>query len=391
MDGSTDRKQRNIPPGPLVRLLGCNSVTDWRYLAAAGSLAAVAAGIRHAEDCPSALASFVLFCALYGALRVVVVGALHSLRFMTAITNNPLDNDLVLALSSELSGDVALESFLAFQFTVAWDSLDGHQLVHWLDIGFMAALACTVVRVASSLAAVAMASVANGMYARAGEKVVAVVMGALAVMFVCENAGLKLTGLLTSLGVSGLLVALSTQTLLQDAFASVIIAMDVPFRKNDSITLEGGVAGTVESIGLKTTYLRDFGGSLLVLPNKELCSRIIENHSKQQFRKNVIQFEFSPDSDIDALESLATDLGHALGMLRSPYDITDRGCFVKGTGEWGILVEMMYVVRGGISLPDFRALNSEVNISLLRVFRARGLTLASSARLKALCAASSHA
>jgi small-conductance mechanosensitive channel len=129
-----------------------------------------------------------------------------------------------------------------------------------------------------------MASVANGMYARAGEKVVAVVMGALAVMFVCENAGLKLTGLLTSLGVSGLLVALSTQTLLQDAFASVIIAMDVPFRKNDSITLEGGVAGTVESIGLKTTYLRDFGGSLLVLPNKELCSRIIENHSKQQFR-----------------------------------------------------------------------------------------------------------
>mmetsp|Transcript_11326 Transcript_11326/g.29028 ORF Transcript_11326/g.29028 Transcript_11326/m.29028 type:complete len:394 (-) Transcript_11326:262-1443(-) len=376
-----------MPAGPLLRAIGAESVADWRSLATIGALVAGAAAVRQSEGCPPGLGSFALFAALLFVLRLAVLVALRCLAWVTDITQaTDVDDELVAVLQAKLGNDVALESFLAFHLTVAWDLLDGQGILYWLNLGFMVALAVTAVRVASSLAAVAMSNVASGMYARAGEKVVAVATSALALMVVCDNLGIKLTGLLASLGVSGLLVALSMQTLLQDAFASVILAMDEPFRKNDSISLEGGVAGTVESIGLKTTYLRDFGGSLLVLPNKELCSRVIENHSKQNFRRNVMTFEFSPDSDIDALEALPRDLNHAIDMLRSEHDVTDRSCLVKGAGEWGILVEIVYIVRGNVPLGEFREMNSQVAMNMLRAFRARRLQLASAARLQALSA-----
>jgi hypothetical protein len=106
----------------------------------------------------------------------------------------------------------------------------------------------------------------------------------LAVLVVFENAGLKLTSVITSLGMGGILVAVSSQALLQDIIASLTLIMDKPFEKGDYITAGGRVSGTVENIGLKTTRIRDSDGSLLVLPNRDLCNTAIDNHSRMAFR-----------------------------------------------------------------------------------------------------------
>lgn len=103
--------------------------------------------------------------------------------------------------------------------------------------------------------------------------------------------------------------------LLQDAFASAALLWDKPFVTGDVVKVAGSQSGVVETIGLKTTHVRNFDGALLVLPNRELCNRVVENYSRQPFRRHRFHLTLSPSTDPAALELLEGDLMAALGAL----------------------------------------------------------------------------
>ena len=75
-------------------------------------------------------------------------------------------------------------------------------------------------------------------------------------LLVMENLGINVSALVAGLGVTGVAVALATQSLVSDLFASVSIILDKPFLVGDFIVLENGFQGTVERIGIRTTRLR---------------------------------------------------------------------------------------------------------------------------------------
>ncbi|RYF53198.1 MAG: mechanosensitive ion channel, partial [Comamonadaceae bacterium] len=71
---------------------------------------------------------------------------------------------------------------------------------------------------------------------------------------ILSNVGVNITAFVASLGVGGIAIALAVQSVLGDLFASVAIAVDKPFEVGDFIVV-GGVAGTVQQIGVKTTRI----------------------------------------------------------------------------------------------------------------------------------------
>jgi small-conductance mechanosensitive channel len=95
------------------------------------------------------------------------------------------------------------------------------------------------------------------------------ILGVFVLLAGLANLGFEVSTLIAGLGVGGIAIALASQKILSDLFASLTIILDRPFVVGDFI-ISNDMKGTVKKIGLKTTLARSLNGELLILPNSDL-------------------------------------------------------------------------------------------------------------------------
>ncbi|PSN13795.1 hypothetical protein C7271_22225 [filamentous cyanobacterium CCP5] len=119
----------------------------------------------------------------------------------------------------------------------------------------------------------------------------------LVVVFIFAQAHqVNLVGLLASVGVGGIAVALAAQKVLEQVLWSTMIYLDRPFVVDDYIHLNDGTFGRVEAIGWRSTKIRLSGKStLVVIPNSILAQMAIENLSGAQKVISLINVTFYQD------------------------------------------------------------------------------------------------
>lgn len=99
-----------------------------------------------------------------------------------------------------------------------------------------------------------------------------------------QNMGYSVGSLLAGLGLGGAALALAAKDTLANLFGAVVVFVDKPFKLGDWVAV-GGVEGTVEEIGLRTTRIRTFANSLITLPNSILTTSSVNNWSRMQKRR----------------------------------------------------------------------------------------------------------
>lgn len=118
---------------------------------------------------------------------------------------------------------------------------------------------------------------------------ITIALFSIAVVLVLGNLGVNVTGLVAGLGVGGIAIGLAAQGIFADLFAALAILFDRPFSVGDSISYSGG-AGTVEKIGLKSTWIRGAGGEQRIIANKKLLDSEILNTTRRLH--NRFKFDF---------------------------------------------------------------------------------------------------
>lgn len=103
------------------------------------------------------------------------------------------------------------------------------------------------------------------LHALAGNSVRAVVLAiaALAVLGIFE---IDLGPAIAGLGLVGLAIGLGAQGLVKDIVAGAFVLIENQYAKGDIVTI-AGVTGTVEDLSLRRTLLRDFDGTVHVVPH----------------------------------------------------------------------------------------------------------------------------
>ncbi|MGI5859525.1 MAG: mechanosensitive ion channel family protein [Tepidanaerobacteraceae bacterium] len=125
---------------------------------------------------------------------------------------------------------------------------------------------------------------------------------------ILEIVGIKTASLLTAAGVGGLAVGFGAQNLVKDIISGFFIIFEDQYNVGDYVET-GGVAGTVDEIGLRTTKLRDFGGQLHIIPNGEITR--VTNHSRGLMRALVnvnIAYEEDLNRALGALEEVCEEV-----------------------------------------------------------------------------------
>ena len=108
-----------------------------------------------------------------------------------------------------------------------------------------------------------------------------------AVLVTAQNMQINITAAIASLSIGGLAVGLAAQDTLANLFGAIAVYVDKPFRVGDQIKLDS-TEGTVESVGLRSTRVRNPDGHLVAIPNKTMGNAIIINISDRPNIKTVM-------------------------------------------------------------------------------------------------------
>ena len=107
-----------------------------------------------------------------------------------------------------------------------------------------------------------------------------VLMKAMVIIMAMDVIGIKATSFIALLGAMGLAIGMAMQGTLQNFAGGVIILLMKPFKVDDYIEC-GQYKGYIKEIRIFHTFMRPFNGRTIIIPNSELATKSLINHTKE--------------------------------------------------------------------------------------------------------------
>lgn len=193
------------------------------------------------------------------------------------------------------------------------------------------------------------------------------------VLITIQSLGYNVSTILSGLGIGGLAFALAAQDTIANLFGSLVVAIDQPFKVGETVKI-GAHTGTVEEIGLRSTKIRLVDKSLVVIPNKLVSSEAITNLSRFTQRRIEQVIGINYDATPEQLRFIVEDIRQCI-LAEAAVDTNSVMVFFRDLSASSLDLWIVYVAQG----PDFQqslALKQRVNLEIMRLVAARGLTFA---------------
>ncbi|MCD4688180.1 MAG: mechanosensitive ion channel family protein [Desulfuromonadaceae bacterium] len=195
----------------------------------------------------------------------------------------------------------------------------------------------------------------------------------LAVIMTIQNLGYSISGLLASLGIGGLAVALAAKDTLSNIFGSIMIILDRPFLIGDWIKA-GDMEGTVEEIGFRSTKVRTFAKTLITVPNNIIANLSVDNISRMPKRRIKltigVTYETSPEQMRRAVEAIRD-------LLRT-HTAIDQDFFLVNFTEFNAssLDILVYCFTRTTVWGEYLDAREDVCLQIMDILEAHGVEIA---------------
>ncbi len=204
-------------------------------------------------------------------------------------------------------------------------------------------------------------------------RVAKILVWLLAVVVVLDSTGLDVMSMLAALGIGGLAIAFAAQKTIENVFGSLAIAADQPFKVGDWVTI-GGISGTVEDVGLRSTRVRTLARTLVNIPNGSLIADRIENFGERdRFLYNpVIGLLYS--SSRQQLEYVIDEIKKLLTGHQKTWKETIR---VRLSGFGASSIDIAVVCWLEVQdIHEYWAVTEELNFGIFEIVEASGSSFA---------------
>ncbi|WP_227004056.1 mechanosensitive ion channel family protein [Salicibibacter halophilus] len=188
------------------------------------------------------------------------------------------------------------------------------------------------------------------------------------IVIVIDIFGLPIGPILASAGVVGLAIGFGAQGLVSDVVTGFFILLEKQIDVEDYVTISE-LDGIVEEVGLRTTRIRAWDGTLHFIPNREITS--VSNHSRGNMEAMVdvgISFNENISETMKVLQDAMNRLAEKEdGILEGPdvlgvgsideYDVKIRILAYTGNlQQWGIQRKILQASKealdeAGIEIP----------------------------------------
>jgi len=134
------------------------------------------------------------------------------------------------------------------------------------------------------------------------------VVTSIALLIILREVGVDITPILTGAGIAGLAVGFGAQNLVRDIISGFFLIAEDQVRVGD-VAVINGKGGLVEGIRLRTIVLRDFDGTVHVIPNGAITE--LSNLTKD-FSYYVIDLGVAYKEDVDQVMATLREVGASL-------------------------------------------------------------------------------
>lgn len=179
--------------------------------------------------------------------------------------------------------------------------------------------------------------------------------------------GIQTTSLIALLGAAGLAVGLALQGTLGNFSAGVMLLIFRPFRAGDFVEA-GGVAGSVQEIGIFSTTLATPDNVRIIVPNSSVYGQTIKNYAANPTRRNDMVFGISYSDDVGvAIDTISRILSADERVLEEPAPVVA----VNELGDSSVNL----VVRPWCKKEDYWALRFDLNRTVKAELEAAGCSI----------------
>ena len=232
------------------------------------------------------IVSMLIFVA--GALiRAILLGrVLKWLEGLTASTESEVDDVLLEALKKPLGYvpmTIALYLIALYLPLAGVAELFATNLIKAL-IAFtiFSTLANSVPPIFQAFTSTAVLTKSMTMWLERAARMIIWVIGA---GIILDIFGIQIGPLVAGLGLFSVAVALGAQDLFKNLISGILIIGENRFQPGDRIEVPGELHGMVEDIGFRSTLIRMFDTSPMLVPNKDLSDVKVINHGNMEFRR----------------------------------------------------------------------------------------------------------
>ncbi len=190
--------------------------------------------------------------------------------------------------------------------------------------------------------------------------VIKIVLWTVSILIIMDNVGLKVSGLVAGLGVSGVAIAFAAQSILRDIFNYFTIFFDRPFEIGDFLIVDK-FAGTVEHIGVKTTRIRSLGGELLIFANTDLTGSRVRNYKSMYERRVLFNFGVTYQTPVNKIKKIPGEIKKIVEEIGSAR--FDRAHFQK-FGDSSLDFEVVYYVLSK-EYNTYMDIQQDINIKIM--------------------------
>ncbi|MCD5416338.1 mechanosensitive ion channel family protein [Candidatus Bipolaricaulota bacterium] len=181
----------------------------------------------------------------------------------------------------------------------------------------------------------------------------------------------NISSLLAGLGIGGLAFAFAAQDTIANIFGALMIFSDHPFMVGDAVIMEG-FEGSIEAIGMRSTKVRTWDGTLVIIPNRTVASTNICNLAARPMRRTTFTIGLVYGTSTAKLEEALSILRDV--MKNHPMTGQSRAYFNR-FGDFSLNI----LVQHWCSTLDYelylRSLE-EINLAIKRRFEAAELEFA---------------
>lgn len=192
---------------------------------------------------------------------------------------------------------------------------------------------------------------------------------AIGLLVLLSEFDVRITPILTALGVGGLAVALALQDTLANVFAGIHLLVEEPIVVGDYIELTEGQKGTVRDIGWRTTRILSGSNTMIIVPNSKITSGVLTNYNLPDRRVNAeISIVAAHSADARYIADLALKIAaNTPGVLTDPSPVVQ---FDPGVLPTHLQLKLIVFVS---SIPERVQVQSDVRAALNEAFRREGI------------------
>ena len=198
-----------------------------------------------------------------------------------------------------------------------------------------------------------------------GLEIIIIVLGIVAVL---ELWGIKVGPVIAGLGLFGVAVALGAQDLFKNLISGIMILMEKRFTIGDVILVSNEVEGVVEQIGFRSTLVRRFDSTPVMIPNYKFAEQSVTNYSRRHHRRIRWLIGLEYKTNTEQLKQIRDSITKLINDNRDFAKNENSGFFVRidsfSESSIDMLVQVFTVTN---DWSEFLRIKEDLAVSLIEI------------------------